>query len=136
MSEKWSRETKLGQGARYIIRHYDKLTAYLDDPRLEPTNNFSERMLRMEKLIEKSSMFRTTLIGRFVLDILRSVLQTAIAAQAPLQEYILSILQTPEEEIEAAPFDYIPRAWTKRYIDRDKDSEEEERPPPRSPPAE
>jgi hypothetical protein len=117
VTQRWSAETKLGQGARYIVRHYDKLTAYLDDPRLAPTNNFSERMLRMEKLIEGGSMFRATLGGRFVLDILRSILQTAVAARAPLQEYVMSILRTPAEEIESAPEQFTPRAWARAYLE-------------------
>jgi hypothetical protein len=116
IAQKWSKESKLGQGARYILRHYDKLTAYLDDPRLEPTNNFSERMLRMEKLIEASSMFRVSLEGRFALDILRSVMQTAIAAGAPLQEYILHVLQTRPEEVAQFPERFVPRTWVKTYL--------------------
>lgn len=111
MSTRWSRETKLGEGARYITRHFAKLTAYLDDPRLEPTNNFSERMLRLEKLIEASSLFRTTLEGRFALDIMRSVLQTAVAAHAPLQDYILSVLRASPDDVAAAPALYTPREW-------------------------
>lgn len=115
MERKWSRETKLGEAARYILRNFDALTAYLDDPRLDPTNNFSERMLRLEKLIEASSMFRATLGGRFVLDILRTVMQTAVAARAPLQEYLLSILQTDPAEIAAAPERFTPHAWMREY---------------------
>jgi hypothetical protein len=111
MSTRWSRETKLGEGARYITRNFAKLTAYLDDPRLDLTNNFSERMLRLEKLIEASSLFRTTLEGRFALDIMRSVLQTAVAAHAPLQEYILSVLRASPAEVAAAPTQFTPREW-------------------------
>jgi len=117
MTQRWSRETKLGQGARYILRHYDALTAYLTDPRLAWTNNFSERMLRMEKLIEGGSLFRATLAGRFVLDILRTVFQTAVAARAPLQEYVMFVLQTPAREIAATPEQFTPRAWARTYID-------------------
>ena len=36
LESRWSKESKLGAGALYIIKHYDKLTAYLDDPRLQP----------------------------------------------------------------------------------------------------
>jgi hypothetical protein len=111
MSTFWSRETKLGEGARYIVRNFDKLTAYLDDPRLELTNNHAERMLRLEKLIEASSLFRSTLEGRFALDIMRSVLQTAVAARAPLQEYVLSVLHTSPAEVVAAPGEFTPREW-------------------------
>jgi len=111
MATRWSRETKLGEGARYIIRNFDKLTAYLDDPRLELTNNHSERMLRLEKLIEASSLFRTSLEGRFALDIMRTVLQTAVAARAPLQEYVLSVLRASPTEVAAAPGLFAPREW-------------------------
>jgi hypothetical protein len=114
MSTRWSRETKLGEGARYITRNFAKLTAYLDDSRLEPTNNFSERMLRLEKLIEASSLFRTTLEGRFALDIMRSILQTAVAAHAPLQEYILSVLRASPAEVAATPTQFTPREWVAR----------------------
>jgi hypothetical protein len=119
MTLKWSAQTKLGEAARYIVSHFDALTAYLDDARLDPTNNFSERMLRLEQLIEDGSMFRATLIGRFVLDILRTMLQTAVAAGVPLQEYVLDILQTPPDEIAAAPQRFTPYAWASQHLDDD-----------------
>jgi hypothetical protein len=111
MSTQWSKESKLGEGARYITRNFDKLTAYLDDPRLQLTNNFSERMLRLEKLIEASSLFRTTLEGRFALDIMRSVLQTAVAARAPLQDYLLDVLHASPKDVAAEPARFTPREW-------------------------
>jgi hypothetical protein len=111
VSLRWSRETKLGEGARYITRNFEKLTAYLDDPRLELTNNFSERMLRLEKLIQASSLFRTSLEGRFALDIMRTVLQTAVAAHAPLQDYVLDVLRAAPAEVAAAPARFTPREW-------------------------
>jgi hypothetical protein len=111
ISDHWSPGTKLGEGARYITRNFEKLTAYLDDPRLDITNNFSERTLRMEKLIESSSHFRTSIEGRCVLDILRTVLQTAVASGARAQTYLLSILRTSPDEIASAPEKFTPRAW-------------------------
>jgi hypothetical protein len=110
MAEKHSPATKLGTGARYIIKHFDKLTAYLDDPRLEPTNNLRERMLRTEKLIEGSSMFRVSLEGRFVLDVIRTVLQTAVAAGVPVHEYLVSVLRA-EDDVAKHPDRFTPRAW-------------------------
>ena len=114
MAAKWSKSTKLGAAARYILKHYDKLTAYLDDPRLEPTNNLRERMLRTEKLIESSSMFRLSLEGRFVLDIIRTVLQTAVAARVPVHEYLTSVLRADADEIDQHPERFTPRAWAAR----------------------
>jgi len=114
MTAKWSKSTKLGTAARYILKHYDKLTAYLDDPRLEPTNNMRERMLRTEKLIENSSMFRLSLEGRFVLDIIRTILQTAVAARVPVHEYLTSVLRSNADEIDQQPERFTPHAWASR----------------------
>jgi len=111
MKAKWSKGTKLGTGARYILKHYDKLTAYLDDPRLQPTNNLQERMLRTEKLIESSSMFRLSLEGRFVLDIIRTILQTAVAARVPAHDYLVDVLRADADEIEQHPERFTPHAW-------------------------
>jgi hypothetical protein len=114
MQAKWSKSTKLGAAARYILKHYDKLTAYLDDPRLQPTNNLQERMLRTEKLIEQSSMFRLSLEGRFVLDIIRTILQTAVAARAPVHEYLVEVLRSDADEIAKHPERFTPYAWAAR----------------------
>ena len=111
MTQRWSPATKLGTAARYIIKHYDELTAYLDDPRLEPTNNLRERMLRTEKLIEGSSMFRQSLEGRFVLDVVRTLLQTAVAAGVPVHEYLMSVLRADPDEVSKHPERFTPRAW-------------------------
>jgi len=114
MEAKWSKSTKLGAAARYILKHYDKLTAYLDDPRLQPTNNLQERMLRTEKLIESSSMFRLSLEGRFVLDIVRTILQTAVAARVPVNEYLVDVFRADADEIEQHPERFTPHAWAAR----------------------
>jgi hypothetical protein len=111
IAEFWSKATTLGTAARYIINHFDALTAYLDDPRLEPTNNLRERMLRMEKLIEGSSMFRKSLEGRFVLDVVRTILQTAVAAGVPVHEYLTSVLREDDNAIATNPARFTPRAW-------------------------
>ena len=124
LAERWTKATPLGAGARYILKHYEKLTAYLSNPRLEPTNNLRERMLRTEKLIEKSSLFRRSIEGRVVLDIIRTVLQTAVAAGAPPHQYLVDILKARPEDIEARPEDYTPAAWLKRQRDQDDQGDE------------
>jgi hypothetical protein len=121
----WSKATNLGAGARYVINHFKELTAYLDDPRLEPSNSLRERMLRTEKLIEGSSLFRKTLEGRFVLDVVRTILQTAVAAGAPTHEYVVSVLRTSEDEVAKHPERFTPRAWMRARGD----------PPATAPPA-
>jgi hypothetical protein len=111
MQHTWSRQTPLGRGARYILRHFEKLTYYLRDARVSPWNNFSERMLRLEKLIARNSLFRQTLAGRFALDVMRTVLQTAIAAEVDLTAYLLWVMRMPKETVAADPAAFTPLAF-------------------------
>jgi hypothetical protein len=114
MVKKWTQATPLGTAARYIVKHFEKLTAYLRNPFLDATNNLRERLLRTEKLIEKSSMFRLTIEGRVVLDIVRTVLQTAVAAGVPVQEYLVDVMRAKPEDVTEHPERYTPRAWAAR----------------------
>ena len=116
MTERWSKSTELGLASRYIINHFAELTAYLDDPRLEPSNNLRERMLRTEKLIESSSLFRKSLEGRFVLDVVRTVLQTAVAAGVPVHEYLVSVLRADPEQVARRPADFTPGTWAAAHL--------------------
>jgi hypothetical protein len=68
-------------------------------------------MRRLEKLIEGNSLFPTSLEGRFALDIMRTVLQTAVAARAPLQDCVLGVLHASPTELAAAPAPFTPREW-------------------------
>jgi len=56
-------------------------------------------------------MFRKTLEGRFVLDVVRTILQTAVAAGVPVHEYLVSVLRTSEHEVANHPDRFTPRAW-------------------------
>jgi len=111
MAKKWPASTKLGQACRYIIRNFSKLTAYLSNPLLEATNNLRERLLRTEKLIEKSSMGRRSLEGRFVLDIIRTITQTAVAADVPVRDYIEFVLRADPDEVAKNPERFTPFAF-------------------------
>ena len=114
MIQKWSKATKLGDALHYILRNYSKLTAYLDNPIISISNDFSERMLRMEKLIEANALFRNSLEGRFALDINRTILQTAIAAHAPLQDYVTYVLRASPEEVGTNPENYTALAYAQK----------------------
>jgi hypothetical protein len=65
-------------------------------------------MLRMEKQIQASSMFRKSLEGRFALDILRSVLQTSVAAGASPEEYLSWLLRSDPEAVSKSPELFTP----------------------------
>ena len=114
MKLKWSDSTKLGEAANYILNHEKELEYYLSDPRLAADNNLSERMIRMERIIENNSMFRVSFKGRCALDITRTIGQTAIAADVPVAEYFEAMLRTPYHEIASAPERYTPYAWARQ----------------------
>jgi hypothetical protein len=71
-------------------------------------------MLRTEKLIEKSSLFRRSLEGRFVLDIIRTITQTAVAAGAPVRDYIEFVLRANPDEVSQNPELFTPLAYRTR----------------------
>lgn len=121
VAHQWSGQSKLGDAARYLTRHRDALTRYLDDPRLSWTNNHSERDLRPEKMIEASSMFRATLEGRFALDILRTICQTASSVEGSLAEYLEFVLLSSEEAVEKSPETFTPYAWAQSIRDTEDD---------------
>jgi hypothetical protein len=77
------------------------------------SNDFSERMLRLEKLIQANALFRKSLEGRFALDVIRTILQTAIAAKVPLAEYLVFVMKTSQDKIKANPEAYTPLAYAR-----------------------
>jgi hypothetical protein len=60
-------------------------------------------------------MFRRSLEGRFVLDIVRTILQTAVAARVPVHQYLVSVLRADPDEIAENPERFTPYAWGERH---------------------
>jgi hypothetical protein len=67
----------------------------------------------MEKLIQANAFFRNSLEGRFALDVNRSILQTAIAAHAPILDYVTYVLRASSEEVGAHPEAFTALAYTR-----------------------
>jgi hypothetical protein len=76
-------------------------------------------MLRLEKLIANSSYFRKSLEGRCALDIVRTTLQTTIAAKVDPNAYLQWVLRMPAESVEAEPAAFTPWAYAKWLAERD-----------------
>jgi hypothetical protein len=120
--QRWSKKTELGRAAAYVIRHFEKLTYYINDALVEWTNNLCERMLRLEKLITNSSYFRKSIEGRCALDIIRTLLQTTIAAGVDPNAYLQWVLRMPAEGIASDPAAFTPWAyatWLAEHADAD-----------------
>ena len=106
----WPPETELYKAARYIIKHFNELTLYCDNPRLEYTNNGVERALRIEKCMLSSSKFRKTRGGRAALDILRTINATCTAANVEIADYLRFVCKN-QSQIQAHPERYTPYAF-------------------------
>jgi hypothetical protein len=84
----WPKGYDLNRASKYVIKHYDELTLYLSNPKLQYTNNISERALRVEKCMLSSSKFRKNRNGRATLDILRTLNSTCTAADLEIADYL------------------------------------------------
>ena len=106
----WPKTSELYLACQYIVNHYEKLTRYLDDPRLPSNNNLSERVLRWDKIMQDSSKFRMTEAGRLHVDILRTIVHTCSAAGVELKDYLLFVFKN-RAGIETDPGKYTPFAF-------------------------
>jgi Transposase IS66 family len=109
----WPKDSKFYLACQYIVKHYDELTLYLKYPELEWTNNLSERAQRKEKLMLNSSFFRKSREGRVALDILKTVMATAQAAQINLEDYLQFVILN-KEDVQINPHLYTPLAFAQK----------------------
>lgn len=106
----WPKTSEIYGACRYIVKHFDILTAYLDDPRLPSTNNLSERVLRWDKIMQDASKFRMTEAGRLHVDILRTIVHTCSAANVALKDYLIFVFKN-RAAIETDPAQFTPYAY-------------------------
>jgi len=120
-AEKWSKSTPLGKATRYIINHFDKLTYYIGNPKLGPTNNMSEGNLRYEAQEDSSSFGRDSVEGRFIYDICRSAAATCSYCKVDVKVYMVFIMLADITHIREHPELYTPRMF-KIWLTNNSDS--------------
>jgi Transposase IS66 family len=116
---KWAPDSHLYKACAYIVNNYDSLTAYLDDARLESTNNRRERGLRSEKAMLVTSKFRKTRNGRAVLDVLRTINASCTMAKVDLKDYLIEVYRA-SDDIHLNPHRYTPYAVACRKVSGSK----------------
>ncbi len=109
----WPKDSVFYVACQYIVNHYSELTLYLTYPELDWTNNLSERAQRKEKLMLNSSYFRKSREGRAVLDILKTIMATAQAAQINFEEYLQFVVLN-KEDVKLNPHLYTPFEFAKK----------------------
>lgn len=101
----------LGEAFNYLLRRWDKLTAFLRVPDAPIENNICERALKMAIRHRNNSRFYRSLLGAEVGDIYMTLIYTAeLHGENPLA-YLIALFQH-EADLAAAPADWLP--WTYR----------------------
>jgi transposase len=88
--------------ATAIYVHWDKLFTFIEQEGVEPTNNFSERVLRLFVLIRKITYGNRSAKGEIALARLLTVTQTCKLQQRPLLGYLLTAVHCHRRHL-AAP---------------------------------
>jgi hypothetical protein len=101
----------LGKAISYLLRHWKKLTLFLDQPGVPLDNNIVERSLKLAIRNRKNALFYKTLNGAAVGDLFMSLIHTCQLNGANPFDY-LTELQRHAAELKANPAEWMP--WNYR----------------------
>lgn len=87
--------------ARAFYEHWDKLFTFIEQEGVEPTNNFSERVLRLFVLIRKITYGNRSAKGEIALARILTVVQTCKLQQRPLLSYLLTAVHCHRRHLPA-----------------------------------
>ena len=85
--------SSLGKAFKYMLRHWEPLTRFLEVPGCPLDNNTVERCLKFAILHRKNSLFFKTELGAYVGDIFMSIIQTCRLAKVNPFNYLTQILK-------------------------------------------
>jgi hypothetical protein len=100
----------LGMAISYLLKHWDRLTLFLRQPRAPLDNNVCERALKKSILHRKNSLFYKTRNGARIGDLFMSLIHTCELNRADPFDY-LNRLQRHAEELKLTP-EWLP--WNYR----------------------
>ena len=100
----------LGQAISYLLKHWQKLTLFLEKPGVPLDNNIVERALKKAILHRKNSLFYKTRKGAQMGDLFMSLIHTCELNGVNAFDY-LTELQRRVEELKQNP-----SAWPARNI--------------------
>ena len=104
----------LAKAITYARNQWGALTRYLDDGRLEMTNNAAERALRPFAVGRKNWLFFQRASGGVSTTILMSLLMTCKAVGVNPREYFRDVLLRVGEESDVRLL--TPQGWKKRFL--------------------
>lgn len=101
----------LGKAISYLLRHWKKLTLFLEQPGVPLDNNIVERSLKLAIRNRKNALFYKTLNGAAVGDLFMSLIHTCELNGANPFDY-LTELQRHAGELKQFPSEWMP--WNYR----------------------
>ena len=107
---RWPSDHPIHKAAKYVVKNFPALTAYLRDPEIFFTNNLCERLLRREKMMLVSSKFRRNKDGRTAFDILQTITATSTAAGVDLADYLYFVWKN-RKAIKIDPTSFTPYGY-------------------------
>jgi hypothetical protein len=113
LAERWPKGSPVGRAARFVITHFDKLTVHTKYAHMPDNNTLSERMLRAEKLMHRSSLFRWSIEGRAAWNVVRGIYQTCSMAEVDFRAYLRHVLVADPESVAARPEEFTPLAFAR-----------------------
>ena len=103
--------SNLGKAIAYMIRHWDALTLFLEQPGAPLDNNICERALKKAILHRKNSMFYKTMNGARVGDLFMSLIHTCQLNGVNALDYLRTLTEYACR-LAAAPQQWLP--WSYR----------------------
>jgi hypothetical protein len=101
----------LGDAISYMIKHWPRLTLFLQQPGAPIDNTAVERSLKKAICHRKNSLFYKTLNGAHVGDMFMSFIHTAELVGAKPFDYLVALLRH-HDDVAAHPADWMPWNFT------------------------
>ncbi len=116
-------KSKLGEAIRYTLNQWDELVKFLEDGRIEITNNRAERGIKEFVIGRKNWLFSASVKGAEASEIIYSIVETAKANKLHPYEYLKYLIeelsqnkQTDEKLQEVLPWsDQLPDRLKIKY---------------------
>ena len=120
--------SSLGEAITHMLKHWERLTRFLQVPGAPLDNNLCEQTLKMAICHRKNSYFYKTMTGAAVGDLYMSLIDTCYLSGADPFDY-LTELQRNHERVRAAPGEWLP--WNYRQqLAATAPGSDADRPPP------
>jgi transposase len=111
----------VGKVARYMLKHWEGLTRFVDDPELPLDNNESEREFQRHAKLRYASLFAGSVAGAHRWAILLGVVRTAQKCGIDVQAYLTWLFEhqgTHQDQLGRTPEQLTPMAYQGQMVER------------------